>query len=460
VRPEELRALGDLAADAAAGIAQQAREVHTGVAGRVFGALRPLGLAVAPVRTIHDAVAVGSYTGAQALSRGIVRAAVTAASMTRPPDAAPIGAGPRGRIALGAINGAWGDRLHGRGSVLETPMAVRVGGCDVRPDPAALAAAFPAATGRLAVFIHGLGETEDAWRLYERRCVPYGDRLRVELGYTPVFVRYNTGRHISHNGRALAELLDDVVCGWPVPVSELALIGHSMGGLVARGACHYAPEGSWRERVRHVFLLGSPLKGAPLELGAKALCHVASRVPELAPLASPVRARAVGVKDLGYGYVVDEDWLGHDPDAFWSNTGTEVPFLSTATHYFFSATISRDPDAPAGRLLGDLLVLRPSAWAQRHRFERLRFDVDQYRHLGGATHFDLLNHPAVYAQIRRWLQTRPRQLPATTSPATTSPATTSPATTSPATTSPAAVAPTASTSPATSPAGSGPDQRP
>jgi pimeloyl-ACP methyl ester carboxylesterase len=266
------------------------------------------------------------------------------------------------------------------------------------------------------VFIHGLCETDDAWRLRAARHVPYPERLRTELGYTPIVVRYNSGRHISHNGRALAALLDAVCAGWPVEVSEVALIGHSMGGLVARGACHYAQDGAWRDHVRHIFSLGSPHKGAPLELGANAVCHAAARVPELAPFAAPIRVRSVGVKDLAYGYVVDADWEGHDPDAFWTNTGTVVPFLESATHYFVSASLTREPDAPVGRFLGDLLVLRPSAWSQGRRGERLQFPVDQYAHVGGATHFDLLNHPAVYAQIKRWLSLGTPQLPAPVQP--------------------------------------------
>jgi hypothetical protein len=413
VRRDELRALGDIAGDAAAGIATQAREVHESVAARVFGALGPMG---APVRQVHDRVASGAYAAASAFTGSLVRGGAAAASLGwagTGRDAPSLRDAPRGRLAVGALNGMWGDRLHHDRSALETPMAVRARGRDVVIEADALRRAFPQASPRLAVFTHGLCETEDAWRLGAARHVPYGDALHAELGYTPIFVRYNSGRHISHNGRALAALLDAVTEHWPVEVAELALIGHSMGGLVARGACHYADAGSWRERVRHVFMLGTPHKGAPLELGANAVCHAAGRVPELKPFAAPIRVRSVGVKDLAYGYVVDADWEGHDSDAFWTNTGTEVPFLETATHYFVSASLTRDPDAPAGRLLGDLLVLRPSAWSHGGRGERLQFPVHQYAHVGGATHFDLLNHPAVYAQIRRWLSGRrlPSQRP-------------------------------------------------
>jgi PGAP1-like protein len=411
MRRDEARALGDLVGDAAAGIAGQARDMHAGVAQRVFGALRVLGPAAAPARLIHDGVSKVAYAAAESLTGGIVRGGADALSLTRTDDDPALDEGVGGRLAVGALNGLWGDRLHGRRRILATPMSVRRRGRDVAVDRESLAAAFPEATPRIAVFAHGLCETEDAWRLGARRSAPYGDRLQADLGYTPVYLRYNSGVHISVNGRRLAALLDELTAHWPEEVTEVALIGHSMGGLVARGACHYAAVGGWRETVRHVFTLGSPHKGAPMELGAKALCHAASRVPELAPFAAPIRARAVGVKDLGYGYIVDEDWLGHDPDAFWSNTGTVVPFLDSANHYFVSATLSREPDAPVGRLVGDLLVLHASAWAHGGRGERLQFPVDHYRHVGGANHFDLLNHPAVYAQLRKWLGSG-RELPA------------------------------------------------
>ncbi|MFZ1996229.1 MAG: hypothetical protein WAU75_19115 [Solirubrobacteraceae bacterium] len=408
MRPDELRALGSLAGDAAAGVAGQAREVHESVAARVFRSLGPAGV---PVRVVHDRVAARAYAGASALTGAIVKGGAAAASLARPGHAPSLTDVPGGRLAVGAVNGMWGDRLHRDHSALETPMAVRVRGRDVALDGDSLSRAFPGATPRLALFIHGLCETEDAWRLRAAHSVPYGDRLYAELGYTPIFIRYNSGRHISHNGRALAALLHALTEHWPVQVAEVALIGHSMGGLVARGACHYAAPGSWRDRVRHVFMLGTPHKGAPLELGANALCHASARVPELRPFAAPIRVRSVGVKDLAYGYVVDADWEGHDPDAFWANTATVVPFLKTATHYFVSASLTRDPDAAAGRLLGDLPVLRPSAWSQGKRGERLQFPVEQYAHVGGATHFDLLNHPAVYAQIHHWLSTAAPQLP-------------------------------------------------
>ncbi|MDQ6836521.1 MAG: alpha/beta hydrolase [Actinomycetota bacterium] len=400
MQPEEVRAFGDLAGGAAAGVASQIRGVHQGIAGRVFGLLGP---PAAPVRQVHDQIASGAYAGARALSGAVVRGGAFAVGLTRSSDAPSVEASVSGRLAVGAVNGAWGDHLERQVSRLARGMTLRRGGRDLSLDSDSLTAALPDASPRLVILLHGLCETDDAWRLRAHRHIPYGQRLESELGYTTLYLRYNSGLHISHNGRRLAALLDELSANWPVEISEIALVGHSMGGLVARSACHYAGEGSWREHVRHVFMLGTPHKGAPLERAANAACHGLSRLPETRPFATPLKLRSAGTKDLGYGYVVDEDWDGHDADAFWSNTGTVVPFLKSANHYFVSATLSRDAGAPLGRLVGDLLVLRPSAWSHEGHGERLQFPIDRYSHLGGATHFDLLNHPAVWGQIKRWL---------------------------------------------------------
>jgi pimeloyl-ACP methyl ester carboxylesterase len=301
----------------------------------------------------------------------------------------------------------WGDTLTRSGNELALRMGLRAAGYEVEPTAAGLRQAYPHATGRLAVFVHGLCETDDAWLLGGARHVPYGYRLQAELGYTPLFVRYNTGLHISENGRELAELLERVVDRWPADVHEIALIGHSMGGLVARSACHYGSDRAWAPNVRHVFTLGSPHLGAPLEQAANAASAVLARVPETrALLAMPLNARSAGIKDLRYGYLVDECWMDQDCDAFLRDSGREIPFLATANHYFVCATLSRDADALVGRVIGDLLVVKASAWSQR-RGERLRFAVEHYHHLGGVNHFDLLNHPAIYTQIRRWMAPRP-----------------------------------------------------
>jgi pimeloyl-ACP methyl ester carboxylesterase len=412
MRPDEIAALGDLASEAAAGATQQIREMHDGIARRVW---RRVGPAALPVRLAHDRIATSAYAAAGELTRAVVRAGAHAASATCPPDAPSVQRSPAGRAVLSALNGAFGDTLERRGNPLALPMAFRRGGRDLQEiDTASLAAAYPNAKPRLAVFVHGLCETDDAWNgipARAQRHVPYGHRLEIELGYSPLYLRYNTGRHISENGRDLADQLERLIAAWPTRVEEVVLIGHSMGGLVSRSACHYGAGSDCVAKVRHVVTLGTPHRGAPLEQVTNAATAALARLPETRPLARALNLRSSGIKDLRYGYLVDECWVDQDCDAYLQNTSREIPFLPTARHYFICATLSREADAPIGRIIGDLLVLQPSAWAHAERGKRVQFPIEHYYHLGGANHFDLLNHPAIYEQIRRCLQSQ-RALPA------------------------------------------------
>lgn len=408
MRPEEIVALGDLAGEAAAGATKQIHELHTGIAGRVWHRVGPAAL---PVKLAHDAIARRAYNAASGLTRAVVRAGAHAASAAQSPDAPSIERTPAGRVVLSALNGAFGDTLVRRRNPLALRMAVRRHGRDLELSAAELRTAYPNAKSRLAVFVHGLCETDDAWKLGSGRHVPYGHRMEIELGYTPVYLRYNTGCHISENGRELAQLLERLVGAWPAPVHEITLIGHSMGGLVSRSACHYGADSACVAKVRHVFTLGTPHRGAPLEQVANAASAALARLPETRPIARALNIRSSGIKDLRYGYLLDECWMDQDCDAYLRNTSRDVPFLPTARHYFICATLTREADAAVGRIIGDLLVLQPSAWASEGRGKRMRFPIEHYHHLGGANHFDLLNHPAIFAQMRRCLASQ-RALPA------------------------------------------------
>ncbi|MFL5912078.1 MAG: esterase/lipase family protein [Gaiellaceae bacterium] len=412
MRSGEVKALGRLAGEAVARPGVLARDVHRAVAGRTFGALGFLG---APVRVAHDAIANAAYAAVHTGLGALPRASAVRVARALPADAAALSATVRGSLVLGALNGAIGDALVRDYGDLALELVVRRGGREVVTDSPGLADAYPDATPKLAVFLHGLGETDEAWRVLplaprraDRRT--YGARLREELGYTPVYVRYNTGLHVSDNARRLSEVLDHVVRAWPVEVEEIAIVGHSMGGLVARGACHYGERDSraWTNHVRHVFCLGTPHMGAPLERAANAAGWAIGRLPETRPFAALVNGRSAGIKDLRFGSCVEDDWCDCDPDELLHDRCAEVPFLACATYYFVGATLTRDEDSPFGRIVGDLLVQFPSA-SGRGRKRTIPFEIDDGCHVGGIDHFQLLNHPKVYEQLRAWLERPPRQ---------------------------------------------------
>jgi pimeloyl-ACP methyl ester carboxylesterase len=399
----EVRAFGELGGRALAAPATTARDVHGAFARRIFGALGTIGT---PVRVMHDGVSRAAYASVSTGLRVPLEAGGRAIASRRLPGGRSMADTPAGAFALGALNGMWGDTIATSHPQLAIELSIRKQGRIVTPDSAGLAEAYgDEATGKLAVFVHGLCENDAAWR------GGYGGKLQRELGYTPLYVRYNTGLHVSDNGRRLAEVLEHVVGGWPVEVHELTLIGHSMGGLVSRSACHYgeADGHEWTAKLRHVFCLGTPHLGAPLERGANALDWALSRLPETRPLGRLLNLRSAGVKDMRYGNCVEEDWCDCDPDELLNDRCTEVPFLPTANYYFVGATLTREPDSRAGRLIGDLLVQFASASGNGPR-RRIPFEVDNGHHVGGINHLQLLNHPAVYEQLAKWLT--PKALPA------------------------------------------------
>ncbi len=405
MRGDEARAIGALAGEGIGGAATRAQELHEAIAGRVFGALGPQ---AKPIRATHDAVAKAIYTGVRLAGEAGGQAAGIAVGLTREEDAPALVDHPRAGFAVGALNGVLGDRLHDRDSPLAVPMTMRAADRDVPLTLEGLAEAVPDAAPRVAVFLHGLCETEHSWKLGTAQAdgppLPtYAERLQADLGLTPVVLRYNTGRRISDNGRQLDRLLHELVAQWPVPVRELVLVGHSMGGLVIRSACHEAhgAQRPWRQLLTHVVMLGTPHLGAPLEQQVNQATRIMRRLPEAIPVAAVLDARSAGIRDLRFGAITDRDWDGHAPDHTEDPCG-DVPLLDGVRHCTVSATLTGRHDGPAGRLFGDLLVTHSSATGAGRR-RRIAFSAQDTVHLGGVSHFALLNHPQVYEQLRAWL---------------------------------------------------------
>jgi hypothetical protein len=402
----EIRAAGRLVGDALAAVVGMVRDTHRAIADRAFTAAGP---AARPVRAVHGLIAGGVYAtvlGAHALLPRLIGSAV---GLRWQPGRAPLSGNQAGRLTLAAINGLWGDTLSDRHPELAIPMAVRSRGADVPPTTEALGDAFPAATPRIALFVHGLCETEEYWSLAARRHhgtdrVTLGSRLRRDLGYTPVYLRYNTGLHISDNGLRLAGLLEELIANWPVAVERIALIGHSMGGLVIRSAGRQGTVAGhrWVPAARHVVFLGTPHLGAPLARGVHSTAWLLARFPESRPIAGLLTSRSAGVHDLGYGALVEEDWCDADPATRPRDRCTDVPFLPHANHHFIGATLAGRQDSPLAAVVGDLFVPYRSASGNGDR-RRLPFESGNGRHLGGLHHFDLLNHPAVHDQVCAWL---------------------------------------------------------
>jgi pimeloyl-ACP methyl ester carboxylesterase len=408
MRRSDIRAVGQLAGEASSVVTTLVRGMHAGIASRVFGSI---GAPAAPTRVVHDGITRAIYGGVDRGIRGATQAVgAVAAEIWGNDDDEALESRPGSAAVIAAVNGIYGDELAERDNPLAGGMGIRRRGKPVEPTADSLAATFSTATERVVVFMHGWCLTEQNW--FRRPpedavagdCRSYGERLHDDLGFTPVYLRYNTGLHVSVNGRTFAEILDRLHRQWPVPISELVLVGHSMGGLVARSACHYGSSGTqqqhaWTDAVSHVVCLGSPHLGADLEKGVNVASWALAKLPETRAIATFLNARSDGTKDLRFGACIDEDWADADPDEFLHDRCNEVPFLPHATYHFVAATAG---PPLLGMIAGDQLVRSQSA-AGRGKSRHIPFDEDQGLTLTGLNHFDLLNHPAVYEKLRDWL---------------------------------------------------------
>jgi len=304
---------------------------------------------------------------------------------------------------LAALNGVLGDYLAASDNPLVITMRLRRDGIALPSDRQALAAVIPQAGGKLVVLLHGLCMNDLQWR---RKGHDHGAALARDLGYTAVYLHYNSGLHISTNGRAFADLLESLVQGWPVPLTELVLIGHSMGGLVARSACHYGAlaQNEWLRRLDKLVFVGTPHHGAPLERGGNWVDMLLSSSRYSAPLARLGKIRSAGITDLRFGNLVDEDWNRVDRFERTGDLRLPVPLPKGVACYAIAATIGKAAADLGDRLIGDGIVPLDSALGH-HADPRLALVFDESRQwvAHGINHLDLLSRPEVYAQLEQWL---------------------------------------------------------
>lgn len=378
----DLAGASRLALEAVAGVTELVEAVHMNVLNKAIGtpAIKPV---AGVTRLVYRSV------------KGVTRLVGTGLDKVLARLVPVLGeqAGWAGREALlAAINGVLGDRLDSSGNPLAIPMSLRQGG---------LPLVMEDVSERIVVLAHGLCMNDLQW---EREGDDHGTMLERERGYTPVYLHYNSGRHVSDNGREFAGQLEALIAAWPVPVRELVLVGHSMGGLVSRSACHYGALAGhlWPAKLSKIVFLGTPHHGAPLERGGNWVHLLTDLSAYSQPFSRLAKIRSAGITDLRHGSLLDDDWDGHDRFAHGVALPQWVPLPPGVAGFALAATIGKREGDMADRMLaGDGLVPVASALG-RHPDPGRTLKMESAV-LYQTNHMQLLSSGEVRERLLAWL---------------------------------------------------------
>jgi pimeloyl-ACP methyl ester carboxylesterase len=349
----------------------------------------------------------GGVKGITRLAGGTVNAALSKAAPLIKERFGTPASSPEREAVLSAINGVLGDQLRATANPLTISMSLRHEGKPLLLDKTALAQRLPYASGKLLVVLHGLCMNDLQW---DSNGYNHADLLVKELGYTPIYLHYNTGRHTSINGQQFASLLEQLLQAWPQPVEDLTLLVHSMGGLVSRSACHVAEQSkmAWRSKLKNIVFLGTPHHGAPLERVGNWIDTTLGSNMVTKPFAAIGQIRSSGITDLRYGHVLESSWLvdGKEVDRFVRSPDSREPLpLPAGVNCFtVAATTSSEASPLKDALIGDGLVPLKSALGQHDETPHcLSFDLDKQWTAYATGHMALLSSPVVGAHISAWL---------------------------------------------------------
>ncbi len=393
VRPADVRGASRLVIDATLGITDLVETMHSTIlhAPEILGA--PVNL---PTGGITDLV----YMSIRTIT-ALVGGVIDVAFLPLLPLLRDRISSPQRDATLAAINGVLGDHLRTSNNPLEIRMCMRIDGQPVELTGPALAAAAPQASGKILLLAHGLCLTDQHW---DQEGHDHGALLAAELGYTPVYLHYNTGLHISSNGRELADMLAALTQAWPVPVEDLVIVAHSMGGLVARSACHYGTLAghAWLQHLRTLIFLGTPHHGSKLERAGNWLDTTLLISPYTAAFARVGQIRSAGITDLRYGNLLDEDWENRDRFTHVGDPRQPVPLPAGVSCYGVAATTGSIEGDLQDELPGDGLVPVDSALGA-HPDPSMDLTLHEEWVGYDMNHMDLLHRRDVYAQIKQWL---------------------------------------------------------
>jgi pimeloyl-ACP methyl ester carboxylesterase len=395
LQPSDLLGFSRLAVDATAGLTELVEAMHYNIA-------RAPGILDTPSQGPTSGITGLVYESIRSVT-GLVGGGVESILAPLVPMLKENNSPPERQAVLAALNGVMGDYLAATDNPLAISMRLRHRGKPLTLEREALVGAIPRLNRKVVVLAHGLCMNDLQWK---RKRHNHGAALARDLGYTPVHLHYNSGLHVSTNGRAFANLLAVLLEQWPAPLDDFVIIAHSMGGLVSRSAYHYATVArhKWPRQLRKMIFMGTPHHGTPLERLGNLVMGALDLSPYTNALARLGKIRSAGITDLRYGNLLDDDWYGRDRFEHSGDPRRPMPLPEEVQCYAIAATGEKRGGLD-GRLAGDGIVPVYSAMG-RHEDPAMSLAFAESRQWVGhdMNHFDLLSKPKVYEHIKRWVE--------------------------------------------------------
>tara|TARA_B110000503_G_scaffold67957_1_gene106280 strand:- start:964 stop:2169 length:1206 start_codon:yes stop_codon:yes gene_type:complete len=306
-------------------------------------------------------------------------------------------------IILSVLNGVIGDYLEEKENPLKITMQFRYQSKTLAIDPKSIKAAYPKVNGKILLMIHGSCMNDLQWT---RKDHNHGKIIATELNKTPIYLKYNSGLHISSNGKNLNNLLEELVKNWPVPIEELVIIAHSMGGLVSRSALYYGEQNQkkWTQHVKKIVFLGTPHHGSYVERTGNYLDLILESIHYAKPFARLGKIRSAGVTDLRYGNLIDEDWKDDHRFEIKNDKRRNIQLSKQIEFYTIAAVIGNETTSLSTQILGDTLVDIKSALGQHKNPDKnLNFKKENIWISYDSNHLDLISNPKILNKIKVWL---------------------------------------------------------
>jgi pimeloyl-ACP methyl ester carboxylesterase len=300
-------------------------------------------------------------------------------------------------LVLSVLNGILGDYLVDHDNPLAIPMTIQE---YKKPPLNPSQIHLTDFNGKLLIMVHGLCMNYQQW-LFNNH--DHGAALAKDFGYTPLYLNYNTGCHVSTNGQLFSDLLETFI--HKLNIKDFVIVAHSMGGLVTRSACYYAQSAnfSWPDKLNTIFFLGTPHHGAPLEKGGNWVNIILEQFSYAAPFARLAKIRSAGITDLRYGTIRDDDWETTDRFDNVPDERKPVPLLKNVKNYAIAGTLADVSGNIKDRTIGDGLVPTDSALGIHTNPQHCLKFPESSKWIGyGLNHWDLLSHARVYEKIHQW----------------------------------------------------------